>query len=95
MSRQNLAYLAFNRGLVSRLALARADIKRLGLSAEVYVNYIARARGSMRLRPGLGYLTPTVGNNQARCIPFVFSTSGVARVEVLQSFTSAVLVESF
>ena len=35
----------------------------------------------MMLRPGLGYLTGTPSNNQARCIPFVFSTSDVARVE--------------
>ena len=81
MGRQTLPYLAFNRGLISPLALARVDIKRLGLSAEVFTNYIARSLGSMSLRPGLAYLFNTLGNNQARCIPFVFSTSDVARVE--------------
>ena len=81
MARQALAYLAFNRGLVSRLALARADIKRVALSAEVHTNYAPNELGSMTLRPGLGYLTSTKSNNAARCIPFVFSTSDVARVE--------------
>lgn len=81
MGRQNLAYLAFNRGLVSPLALARADIKRMALSAEVHTNYAPNELGSMTLRPGLGYIVTTKSNNEARCIPFVFSTSDVARVE--------------
>ena len=79
--RQNLPYFALNRGLVSPLALARSDIKRMALSAERSVNWMPRALGSMMLRPGLGYLASTASNNQARCIPFVFSTSDVARVE--------------
>jgi hypothetical protein len=80
--RQAVAYLAFNRGLVSRLALARADIKRIGLSAETMVNWRPRVLGSMSLRPGLGYLGATYNNLQARMLPFVFATDDVALVEM-------------
>lgn len=87
MARQNLPYFAFNRGLISPLALARADIKRLALSAEEQTNFVSKQLGPMLLRPGLGYLASTKSNNAARCIPFVFSTSDVARVE----FTNLVM----
>lgn len=81
MALQNLPYFALNRGLVSALALARTDIKRLALAAETQTNWVSRQLGAMGLRPGLGYLASTASNNAARCIPFVFSTSDVARVE--------------
>lgn len=82
MARQNLAFLAFNRGLVSRLALARLDVKRLALSAETMVNWMCRVMGSMMLRPGLGYLGTTYQNAAAKYLPFVFSTSDTALVEL-------------
>jgi hypothetical protein len=41
--RTRVAKLAFNRGLVSRLGLARADIKRLAIAAEVQTNWVTRA----------------------------------------------------
>ena len=87
MPRQKAALVAFNRGLVSPLALARVDIKRLALSAEQQTNWIPRALGPMKLRPGWQYLTTTVANGAARCIPFVFATSDVARIE----FTNLVM----
>ena len=67
MSRQNLAFLAFNRGIISALALARIDLKRMALSAAMMVNWMARTLGSMMLRPGLGYLGSTYTNSAARC----------------------------
>ena len=81
MARTDVALLAFNRGLVSRLGLARADIKRLALSAARYVNWMPRVLGSMMLRPGLGYLGSTRGNVAARFIPFVFSVADKALIE--------------
>lgn len=81
--RQNLALVAFNRGLVSKLGLARAaDIKRVALSAEVQTNFPPRKLGSMMLRPGLGYIGATKSNNPSRSIPFVFATNDVARIEL-------------
>ena len=80
MSNQNIIYLAFNRGLVSRLALARADLKRLALSAETMVNWMPRAMGSMMLRPGTRYLGNTRYNNATRFLDFVFSTTQKALI---------------
>lgn len=82
MSEQNTSYYAFNRGLVSALGLARGDIKRLAMSAERSVNWMPRVLGSMMLRPGLQYINATEGNNTVRQIPFVFSTSDTARIEL-------------
>ena len=80
--RQNIAYLAFNRGLIDARGLARADIKRVALSAEVMVNWIPRVLGSMMMRPGLGYTGASASNNQARQLPFVFSITDKASLEL-------------
>ena len=80
--RQNTGLLAFNRGLVSRLGLARTDVERLAMSAETMVNWMPRKLGSMMLRPGLGYLGATRSNLAARFIPFVFSTDDTALIEL-------------
>lgn len=77
----NPALFALNRGLLSPLALARTDIKRQALSAEVQTNWMPRALGSMMLRPGLGFVTSTYANQRARYLPFVFATDDVALLE--------------
>lgn len=82
MARQNIVFLAFNRGLVSPLALARADLKRMALSAEIQKNWMPRTLGSMMLRPGLGYLGSTLNNLAAKFIPFVFSLTQKALIEL-------------
>ena len=82
MARTRVAKLAFNRGLVSRLGLARADIKRLGMAAETMTNWVARTLGSMSIRPGLGYIGASASNAKAKHIPFVFSTSDKAIIEL-------------
>lgn len=92
MARQNVALIAFNRGLISRLGLARADIKRVALSAETMVNAMPRVLGSMMLRPGLGYLQSTRDNLPNRDLPFVFSTSDKAGIE-LTNQTMRILVD--
>lgn len=76
------AKLAFNRGLISRLGLARADIKRLAFAAEVHTNWMPRVLGSMSIRPGLGYLGSTYSDSAARFLPFVFSVTDKALVEL-------------
>lgn len=82
MARGNFPLLAFNRGLVSPLGLARTDIERIRLSAETYVNWMPRALGSMSLRPGLQYLGSIYNNAQARIVPFVFRATDTALIEV-------------
>ena len=82
MALQNVSVLAFNRGLVSRLGLARVDLKRLELSAEVSRNWLPRVLGSMSIRPGTKYLQSTRSNLANFDIPFVFSVSDKAILEL-------------
>ena len=74
--------MAFNRGLISPLALARMDFKRTALSAETQTNWIPRALGSMMLRPGTKYTGATKSNNACIQIPFVYATDDTARIEL-------------
>lgn len=73
--------LAFNRGVISVLGLARIDLKRTALSAAQQTNFMPRTLGPMMLRPGLEYKLATDGNNKAKTLPFVFSKSDTARLE--------------
>ena len=82
MGRENVALQSFNRGRISPLALARTDLKRTALSAEVQTNFMPRTLGSMMLRPGLRYLGSSRDDAEAVFIPFVFSTSDTALIEV-------------
>ncbi len=84
MARANLAFLAFNRGLVSRLGLARADVKRLAMSAQQMVNWMPRVLGSMMLRPGWGYLGMTYQNLAAKFLDFVASTEETTGTALLE-----------
>lgn len=79
------ALVAFNRGRISKLALARTDFKRTALSAEVQTNWRPRTLGSMMLRPGYGYVGATLVNAAAINIPFIFSRDDVARIELTNS----------
>ena len=81
MGIENAALLAFNRGIVSPLALARVDIKRMAWSAETQVNWMPRVLGSMMLRPGLQHIGATRDHAAARHIPFVFATADTALIE--------------
>ncbi len=82
MANIRVARLAFNRGLVSRLGLARADIKRLALAAEVMTNWVCRVLGSMMLRPGWQMLGTSRSDLRAVYLPFVFSVSDKAILEL-------------
>ncbi len=77
--------LAFNRGVVSALGLARIDLKRMGMSAETQTNWMPRVLGSMMLRPGFGYKDNTRSDLQSRLMPFVFSEDDTAQVEISAS----------
>lgn len=81
MSKENVSLYAFNRGIVSQLGLARIDLDRTRLSAEIQTNYIPRTLGSMMLRPGLGYIAGTKEDETAIHIPFVFATDDTAYLQ--------------
>lgn len=81
----NAPILAFNRGIISPLALARIDLKRAAFSAEVQTNWMPRLLGSMMLRPGWEYIETTKNNSVMRPIPFVFAFDDQAIVEATDS----------
>ena len=77
MARDIPSLFAFNRGLVSELALARMDIERVGLSAVEFQNFTPRTFGSMMFRPGLGYIED-LGTALVRVHEFIFATDDTA-----------------
>lgn len=81
MTRGSQELLAFNRGRISRKALARLDVKRTSMSAETMTNWMPSELGGMSLRPGLGHIGQ-IASTSCRLIPFIFSTTDVAAIEV-------------
>lgn len=82
MTRELTALYSFNHGIVSRLGLARLDVKRIALAAQVQTNLVPRLLGCMTVRPGMGHLGATLSNAAERMLRFVFSTDDVALVEL-------------
>lgn len=74
--------LALNRGIVSPLALARIDVARVRLSAEVMTNWTAKTQGAMMLRAGMEYLGNTEGDSECVLVPFVAATDDTALLEM-------------
>lgn len=87
MPKETSATLAFNRGVLSQLGLARVDLTRYRMAAASMLNWMARVLGSMTIRTGWGYTGSTAGNNQSRSIPFVFGATDTARIEITQGLT--------
>lgn len=73
----------FNRGQISRLAVARVDVERVRLSADIQTNTLPRVLGSMSLRPGTKVHEngATVGGDGSY-IPFVYSRNETAILEL-------------
>lgn len=84
MPKQNSSLLALNRGIISRLGLARTDLNRTAMSAETMVNWLPRVLGSMSIRPGMGYIGATKSNAKSKSFPFIFSTDDTAAVEITE-----------
>ncbi len=72
----------FNRGIIDNRALARHDIKRVALAASQQTNWMPRTLGSMTLRPGWENRLESHNSKRADHIPFVFSTSDLAILEI-------------
>lgn len=73
---------SLNGGEVSPLAMGRVDLSRMKIAGETYLNVIPRVIGPIQARPGYGYLGSTDGDGKARNIPFVFSATDTAKVEL-------------
>ena len=84
MASQDIQLLAFNRGVISKLGLARMDLKRFAMSADIQSNFMPRVLGSMMLRAGMEFIDRT--NNDAiqaaRQIPFTFGVDDTAALEI-------------
>ncbi len=86
MASGKISLLTFNRGIISKLGMARIDLKRVALSAETMTNWMPRVLGSMSIRPGLEYLGATLSNAAARLLSFQFSTTDNALLELTSAF---------
>lgn len=83
MARQNIPFVAIgNRGLLSPKSLARVDLDRTRLSAEVFTNFVGATQGSMSIRPGTKYFGGSRNDTGAEWIEFVASTDDVALLEL-------------
>jgi hypothetical protein len=91
MPRQVNATVALNRGIISRLALARIDLARTALAAETMTNWRPRVLGSMSIRPGLQYIVPTRNNARAKTFPFVYTDDYAARLEITDSMMRVIV----
>lgn len=76
---------AFNRGIISPLALGRIDVERVRLSAAQQTNFIPRVLGSMMLRPGTRYVGTFTSSPWI--VPFVFAMDDTALIQ----FTDAAM----
>lgn len=85
MPADNVPIYAFNRGLISRLGLARQDVKRMALSSSIHTNWMPRVLGSMMLRPGWRYTGGQYLNRKAKHIPFIYSSTDKAIIEMTDS----------
>lgn len=91
MARERFFLFALNGGMVSPLALARTDLQRMKLTAQVFENCWPRVIGPIQIRGGLEYLGSTKGDGKARQIPFIFSVEDTAKIE-LSNLGARVLV---
>ena len=82
MAKQNPPLLAFNRGLLSPKALARVDLDRTQMSAEVMTNWLPKTQGAMTIRPGTKYLGSSLNDTGAEFIEFVAATDDLALLEL-------------
>lgn len=82
MAKQDKMLLAFNRGVVSKIGLARVDLERMSMSAEIQRNFMPRVLGSMMLRPGLEFIDePNATANFCRNLPFIFGVDDTVLIE--------------
>ena len=78
--------LAFNRGVISKIGLARIDLDRMAMSLEQMTNWMPRVLGSTMIRPGMLFLNrgniDTVIGSQGRILPFEFGVDDTVLLEL-------------
>ena len=83
MAKEKAYIFSLNGGELSPLAQGRVDLARSKIAAEVMRNMIPRVIGPASARPGTQYIgTIDSGNVKTRILPFVFSATDTALVEL-------------
>lgn len=85
MARERPHLFALNGGEVSPLALGRTDLARMRITAEEYHNCFPKVIGPLQFRPGLEYEGGTYNNAAGRHLPFIFSATDTALIELTDS----------
>ncbi len=85
MAKQNIPLLAFNRGIISPLSLARTDLDRTRLSASLMTNFLPKTQGAMIIRPGTKYRGSSINDTGAYFIEFVARTDDAALLEITKN----------
>jgi hypothetical protein len=101
MAASDVGLLSLNAGEVSRLALARVDLKKLQVACEIQSNFLPRVLGPCELRPGTRQLDRTRNDEPAKLIEFWFDeqtkdllvlTPGIMRICTDGAFLNRVAV---
>lgn len=79
---ERTSLVALNRGLISRFAVARIDLKRIALAATILTNWLPKVLGAMILRPGWQYIFGILGNQACRYLKFIFATNDTSLLEL-------------
>lgn len=85
MARTNAPYYALNRGEVSKITLARADVERLRMAADCQVNFSPYVVGPMELRQGQQYIGGVRGDLACQIVDFVYASDDTALFELTDS----------
>lgn len=81
MGKVNAYAHALNVGVVDKKHLARVDLERMRLAAEIQTNILPLTTGPAFGRPGLEYISTTDSNDICRLKEFVFGATDAALLE--------------
>lgn len=81
MGKINVYHHALNVGVVDKKHLARVDLERMRLAAEVQTNILPMTTGPAFGRPGLEYISTTDSNDVCRLKEFVFGATDASLME--------------
>jgi hypothetical protein len=81
LGKVNILHHALNVGVVDKKHLARVDLERMRLAAEVQTNVLPLTTGPAFGRPGLEYISTTDSNDVCRLKEFVFGATDAALLE--------------
>lgn len=81
----DVALHSLNAGVVSRKGLARVDLTKMRIAAEVQENLLPTVLGPAIFRPGTGFITRTHDDGVPTGIPFVFNAAVKALLEITNS----------